>query len=47
MPRRPKIAGQFTNWKFQKMFEIREFCSMIDPDRNNIFNKLQKEEKIS
>ena len=29
------------------MFEIREFCSMIDPDRDNIFLKCQQEDKIS
>ena len=33
----PMIYGSFTNWKPKRMFEIREYCEMINKDKPNIY----------
>ena len=33
----PTIYGEFTDWKPQKMREIREYCEKINSDKPDIF----------
>ena len=40
------IYGQFTNWKPQRMFEVREYCDRINLDKPDIFAVCKKEKII-
>ena len=37
----PEIYGTFTNWKPQRMYDIREFCNRVDRKRPNFFKLMQ------
>ena len=38
----PYIYGDHNNWKPQRMYTIEEFCYIMDKNRPNILQNLQK-----
>jgi len=38
----PMIYGQFTNWEPRRMFEIREYCDLVNEDKPDIFEMCKK-----
>ena len=38
------IYGEFTNWKQKRMFEIKEFCEMVDKHKPNIYELCKSKE---